>query len=80
MHPSRNALTVHKIELRLTKRRRNLVLDDLGANAGFNLAIAVDGVDATYVDSNAGENFRARPPVVVSGVAEHHTDFSRAAD
>ncbi len=79
MQPSREMPSPYiRSKPRLTKRRRNLVLDDLGANMVSNdLAITFDGVDATYVDSNAGEELQGTT-AGCGFAAEHHADFSLA--
>src|SRR5207249_8523731 len=72
----RNPLAIHDVELRLTKRRRDLVLDDLDAGAAADDDVAVlDRADAADVDADrrvelqraaAGGRFR---------VAEHDADL-----
>src|SRR5579875_2368941 len=52
---TRDAAAVQDVELRLAKRRRDLVLDDLDARpAPHDLLALLEALDATHVHAHAG--------------------------
>ena len=67
---------VHQVELRQAERRRDLVLDDLGANAvADDLGALLDGVDASHVDANGRVELEGTAAAGRLRTAEHDADL-----
>ncbi len=73
---ARNAFSVENVEFSLTERRRDLVLDDLGAGLGTDdLFALLDRADAADVDTHRGVELQRIAAGRGFGVAEHHADL-----
>src|SRR5437763_4124604 len=71
-----DALPIHDVELRLTERRRHLVLHDLDARAiADDLGGVLDRLDAADVEPHRRIELQRAPTRRGFGRAEHHTDF-----